>query len=196
MQKWTSWSDINERIRDTQFRVIFWMSHNCLTPFHSVSFLQLAKRSLNLKHVSILSQMTKTVCAIQNIEHTSGYISGEVNLAIAIRLFASGDAYDLAVIFDVHFDHNIRIWHKLLLVWIIATESGDLDTMKYLGYKDAMIKVSADFSKQSNGVPKGAIAELGDWRVCGVRHNWFHGAINNKQLYSLRNDSLLSICNV
>ena len=50
-----------------------------------------------------------------NVETTGGFISGKVKLAIAIRLLASGDAYDLAVIFYVHFNHCKIILHEFLL---------------------------------------------------------------------------------
>ena len=33
-----------------------------------------------------------------NVKATGGYISGEVKLAIALRMLAGGDSYDLAVI--------------------------------------------------------------------------------------------------
>ena len=36
---------------------------------------------------------------------SGGYISGEVKLAITIRLLAGGDALDLALIFDVYPSH-------------------------------------------------------------------------------------------
>ena len=50
-----------------------------------------------------------------NVETTSGYISGEIKSAIAIRLLADRDAYDLDFIVDVHFDHCKRILHEVLL---------------------------------------------------------------------------------
>ena len=48
-----------------------------------------------------------------NVATTSGFISGEVKLGITIRLIAGVDAYDLYVIFYVHFDYYKRILYEV-----------------------------------------------------------------------------------
>ena len=49
-----------------------------------------------------------------NEKATGGYISVEIKLTITIRLLAGGDAYDLAVIFDVYPLHLSAILHEVL----------------------------------------------------------------------------------
>ena len=58
------------------------------------------------------------------------FISGEVKLAIVIRLLAGGDYLDLAVIFDAHSDHFTRVLYDVLLNWVILTGIGDLHMKK------------------------------------------------------------------
>ena len=53
-------------------------------------------------------------------EKTSGgFVSGEVKLAITIRMLAGGSALDLAVLFDVSEAHCKRLFIDVLKNWII-----------------------------------------------------------------------------
>ena len=54
-----------------------------------------------------------------NTQTTGGYISGEVKLAITLRLLAGGDALDLGVMFDVQTYHCNKIMYDVLKFWII-----------------------------------------------------------------------------
>ena len=180
------WSSVNERISDIQFRRMFRMSHDC--------FDSLCQRIISVvgedkfKSEAYIDAFLKDKDQMYDahVETTGGYISGEVKLAIAIRLLAGGDAYDLAVIFDVHFDHCKRILHEVLVHWVIATGIGDLNMVKYLGDKEAMARVSAGFSLRSNGVLKGAIGALDGWLVRIVRPSWFRHAIKNPTTFFSR----------
>ena len=121
-----------------------------------------------------------------NVATTGGFISGEVKLGIAIRLLAGGDAYDLAVIFDIHFDHCKRILHEVLLKWVIKTGIGDLNMVKYLGDKEAMERVSKGFSIRSGGVLKGAIGAMDGWLVRVVRPSWLIDGVRNPTTFFSR----------
>ena len=89
-----------------------------------------------------------------------GYMSGEVKLAITIRLLAGGDALDLAVIFDIYPSHLQKIMKEVLMYWIIIPNIGKINMMKYLNDIEAMNKVSQGFAKRSNGVLKGCIGAI------------------------------------
>ena len=65
-----------------------------------------------------------------NVKATGGYISGEVKLAIALRLLAGGDSYDLVVIFDILHNRCTRTLYEVLLKWVIETGIGDLNMNK------------------------------------------------------------------
>ena len=71
-----------------------------------------------------------------NVQTTGGYVSGEVKLAITLRLLAGRDALDLAVMFDVHSDHCTKVMYDVLLHWVINIDIGDMNMIRYLGDKE------------------------------------------------------------
>ena len=78
---------------------------------------------------------------------TCGYISGEVKLAVTLRLLAGGDELDLATIFDIYSDYFIKIMYDVLTQWIIPSNVEMINMMKYLGNDMAMEQVSMDFQR-------------------------------------------------
>ena len=123
-----------------------------------------------------------------NVVAVGGYISGEIKLAIAIRILAGGDALDLAVIFDIYPTHISAILNEVLIYWIIKPNIGKINMKKYLGDKEAMNRVSEGFSKRSNGVLKGAIGAIDGWLVKIRRPNYFMDGINNPVPFFSRMD--------
>ena len=89
----------------------------------------------------------------KNVETTGGYIAGEVNIAIILRLLAGGDAFDLAVLFDIPPCYCGVIVYDILQ-WIINTNIGDINMISYLNDDDAMRNTSKDFSCRSDGILK------------------------------------------
>ena len=180
------WTSVNERISDVQFRRMFRMNRDCFNTLcqHIISKVGERKFKSELYIDAFLKGKDHMYDA--HVKTTGGYISGEVKLAIELRMLADGDSYDLAVIFDVHFDHCNRILREVLLNWIIHTDIGDLNMVKYLGDEEAMAKVSAGFSKRSNGVLQGAIGAIDGWLVRIVRPNWFVDGIKNPSTFFSR----------
>ena len=119
-----------------------------------------------------------------NVYITGGYLSGEVNLGIILRLLSGGDALDLAVMFDIRSDHCTKIMYDVLLKWIIHTDIRDLNMIRYLSDKSAMSKVSKGFSKRSNGVLIGAIGAIDGWLVRIVRPDWRDLILNPVSFFS------------
>ena len=95
-----------------------------------------------------------------HLEITRCYAVGEVKSAIAIRLLAGGDGYDLSIIFYVHFDYVKIIFYHVFLEWIIKSGIVDLNMETYIGDKDAMACVSEGFSKRSYYILNGVISAL------------------------------------
>ena len=173
------WSAVNERISDVQFRRMFRMSRDCFDTLCQHIISKIGEKNFKSELYIDAFLKGKDQMYEAHVKTAGGYISGEVKLAIALRMLAGGDSYDLPVIFDVHFDHCTRILHEVLLNWIIKTGIGDLNMVKYLRHKEAMAKVSAGFSKRSNGVLQGAIGAIDGWLVRIVRPNWFRDGIKN-----------------
>ena len=99
------------------------------------------------------------------MQTSGGYISGEIKLAIALRMLAGGTSLDLSVIFDVHERHCRTIFNDVLHNWIVKLNIGSIDIASYLNNEDKMKSVSNGFSQRSNGVLKGAIGAIDGWLV-------------------------------
>ena len=180
------WSTVNERISDIQFRRMFRMNRSCFDSLCQCIISKIGESKFKSESYIDALKKNKDQMYDANVKATGGYISGEVKLAIALRMLAGGDSYDLAVIFDVHFDHCSRILQEVLLNWVIKTGIGDLNMVKYLGDKEAMARVSAGFSKRSNGVLIGAIGAIDGWLVRIVRPSWFRDRIKNPTTFFSR----------
>ena len=109
VRKREEWSSLITRISDIQFRRMFRMSKQCFvalcdtiiswvgeSKFKSESYINAYLRGKN--QMFMANQLT-----------SGGYISGEIKLAITLRLLAGGSCYDLAVIFDITYDYCNKI---------------------------------------------------------------------------------------
>lgn len=110
---------------------------------------------------------------------SSGFISGEVKLAITLRLMAGGSCFDLGVIFYISSDECNKIMYFVLKNWIIKNNVGRMNIEEYLNDIDAMSRVSVGFSQRFNGILKGAIGAIDGWLVCIVRPSFWRDGIKN-----------------
>ena len=94
-----------------------------------------------------------------NVHTTCVYIAGEVKVAVTLRLLSSGNALDLGVIFDISSGTTSTLT-DVLFNWIIKAGIGEINMTKFLSDPDAMVNVSAGFSKRYDGVLKGAIGAI------------------------------------
>ena len=108
-KKRVTWSQVRERISDRHFRRMFRMSHHCFQLLCQKIIAHVGESNFKSEeyidaflHNPYNPSFTRQTCIHYAHCHTTGgYISGEVKLAITLRLLAGGDALDLAVIFDV-----------------------------------------------------------------------------------------------
>ena len=159
------WSDVNKRIGDFQFRIMFRMTRPCFNRLCQHIIAYTGEKAF--KSEAYINAFLKDKCPkYEGLSKTNGgYISGEVKLAVTLRFLAGGDALDLGVIFDIYPDNCNKIMYDVLLKWIIPSDIGMMNMIKYVGDDEAMDKVSNGFSKRSNGVLKGAIGALDCWLV-------------------------------
>lgn len=80
---------------------------------------------------------------------TSGYISGEVKLALTLSLLAGGGIMDLGIIFELGSYHYRKLMYDVLLEWIIKSDIGGINMVHDLGDNEVMARVSAGFQKDS-----------------------------------------------
>ena len=174
------WSHINLRISDNHFRRMFRMTRKCFELLSQTIIDNIGEN--NFKSEEYISTfIDNEFCPLGNRSysmycahcHTSGgYISGEIKLAVAIRLLAGGDALDLCVLFDIGHRWCKQILYDVLENWIVAPNLGGMDIEKYLSNDDELERVSTGFSKRSNGLLTGAIGAIDGWLVKIQRPNF------------------------
>ena len=162
------WDDISQRMGDYQFRQMFRMTRECFSLLCSSIIGAIGEIKFKSQQY-IDAFLCGTSVYDANVLATGGYISGEVKLAITIRLLAGGDALDLAIIFDICPSYLQIIMKDVLANWIIKPNIGKINMLKYLNNFEAMSKVSKGFAVRSNGVLKGCIGAIDGWRVKIIR---------------------------
>ena len=180
------WDDVSSRMSKYQFRRMFRMSINCFEELCQTIICAIGEKKFKSQHYIDAFLVDKSSIYEANRLATGGYVSGEIKLAVTIRLLAGGDALDLAVIFDIYPTHILKIFEEVLSEWIIDPNLGQMDILKYLCDKDAMARVSHGFSKRSNGVLKGVIGAIDGWLVKIRRPNHHCDDITNAVPYFSR----------
>lgn len=95
----------------------------------------------------------------------NGFLSGEIKLAIALRMLAGGSYLDLALIFDIATTSPYEIFHDVLENWICKDYITDFSARTYLSDVHRMRAVSARFAEQSRDIFTGCIGALDGWLV-------------------------------
>ena len=114
-----------------------------------------------------------------HVSTSGGYISGEVKLAITLRMMAGGDALDLGALFDISSSYCRDIFNYVLEYWIVKPNLGGMDIKAYLSNHNEMKRVSNGFARRSNGVLTGAIGAIDGWLVKIVRPSYRVDKIKN-----------------
>ena len=177
-------ANVDTMLNDRQFRRMFRMDRDC---FHLLcDKIKIAVGEESFKSDAYIGAFMSYPGHMQyaNIATTGGYISGEVKVAITLRLLAGGDALDLGVIFDVSSSWCNIIMYEVIQEWIIPAKLGGIDIASYLEDEAAMLKVSTGFSKRSNGVLCGAIEAIDGWLVRIQRPSYWFDGIKNPVTFS------------
>ena len=99
------WSDVNQRISDIQFRRMFRMNRQCFALLCQLIIRNVGEKQFKSEAYIDAFLKGKDSMYDANCKTTGGYISGEVKLAVTLRLLAGGDALDLGLIFDIGSNH-------------------------------------------------------------------------------------------
>ena len=159
------WSEVSRRISDIQFRRMFRMPRDCFDNLCQAIIAAVGEREFCSELYINAFLREKDNMYIAHEKTSGGYISGEIKLAITLRLLAGGDSYDLGVIFDISSRTCERILYEVLENWIINTKIGEINIEDYLNDVSEMEKVSQGFSTRSNGILIGAIGAIDGWLV-------------------------------
>ena len=163
------WSEVNKRISDKQFRKMFRMTRDCFDKLCERIISKVGQPKFK-SQTYIDNVLDVPIASSTNYKQTSIYnahsnISGEIKLAITIRMLAGGDPYDLGVLFDISDKWCRHIFIHVLKEWIIDINLGEMDITSYLTDEKELNRVSVGFSKRSNGVLIGAIGAIDGWFV-------------------------------
>ena len=135
-----TWDEVNKCISNSHFRKMFCMSRHCFqilcnkicASIGEPSFKSEAFISSFLDKPNRISYDKSCLMYYAHLVTSGGYISGEVKVAITLRLLAGGDALDLAVIFDISPKRCQSIMKDVLENWIINTNIGKIDIVACL----------------------------------------------------------------
>ena len=117
---------------------------------------------------------------------TGGFISGEIKLALTLRLLAGGSHLDLALLFECGFSTAYQIFHAVVRKWICDK---DCPLVKISG-KDLinddarMAAVALDFGRASSGLFSGCIGAIDGWVVKIRKPSKSDGVANPASFYS------------
>ena len=167
-----SWSRFQYNMTDRQFRRYFRMSRECFhylcekikenvgeSEFKSESYLQ-----------KLGSGVEKSSPQYQNFmkgheDSTGGFISGEIKLALTLRLLAGGSYLDLSLLFEMGQTYSFNIFHDVIKNWILDERLVKIDGIDYVSDEQMLSKVALHFAQQSNGVLNGCIGAIDGWIV-------------------------------
>lgn len=170
-----SWQNFQSLLTNRQFRRYFRMSRECFAllankieqnvgaeVFKSEEYLTRLKSDPNFSYALFNKQ--KNLLAAH--EHTTGgFISGEVKLAITLRMLAGGSYLDLALLYEMGQSTAHVIFHQVVDEWINDKRLVDINGMKYISDEGRMTKVALGFAQITNGALCGCIGALDGWIV-------------------------------
>ncbi len=165
------WMIFGKKLNDNQFLRYFRMPRDCFDQlcqrieanvgslvFKSEQFLQ------DLNDDKTRHKTTKQMNTA-HLQSTGGFISGEIKVAITLRLLAGGTYMDLALLYEVSFSYSYSIFHYVINNWINDEKFVSINGDQYLKDDALMSKVANDFAIGSNGLIKGAIGAIDGWLV-------------------------------
>ena len=91
---------------------------------------------------------------------TGGFISGEIKVALTLRLMAGGSYLDLALLFDTGFTYAYKIFHDVIENWILDDRLVKISGIDYCSDERQMQEVALGFSRGSNCVLNGCIGAI------------------------------------
>ena len=199
-----SWEEFSASLTERQFRRYFRMSRECFDllctkiesnvgegVFKSERYL----RELEDTHAPPNSKadMRMRNLVRGHMVTTGGIISGEVRLAITLRMLAGGSYLDLGIIFGTGSTHPYAIFRQVVMNWICDDRLVDISGVEYCKDKDRMNAVAMDFADGSNHLFSGCIGAVDGWIVKIQKPRKKDGVLNPKSFYSRKGFYGLSV---
>ena len=98
-------------------------------------------------------------------DSTGGFISGEIKLALTLRMLAGGTYLDLSLLLEVGFSYSYAIFHHVVSHWINDNKLINISGEDYLKDDEQMAAVATEFYRKSNELIFGSIGAVDGWLV-------------------------------
>jgi hypothetical protein len=112
------------------------------------------------------------------------FISGEVKLALTLRILSGGTYMDVAFIFNISETYVYQIFFDVIVNWIQDDRLVKINGVEYCKDEERMKEVALDFARASGGVMNGCIGALDGWIVKINKPTKKDGVANPKLFYS------------
>ena len=96
---------------------------------------------------------------------TGGLISGEIKMALTLRILAGGSYLDLSLLFEIGSSYAYQILHEVVKNWILDDRLVKINGLDYVSDETMMEAVALQFAQRSSGVINGCIGALDGWIV-------------------------------
>lgn len=136
------WEDFSTSLTDRQFRRYFRMPRECFDllckkiranvgedKFKSEEYLEDLTNSLAPPDSIATCRLRRLAKA--NLNDTGGWISGEVKLAITLRMLAGGSYLDLGLIFGTGSTYPYTIFNNVITRWICKDDLVKISGLEY-----------------------------------------------------------------
>ena len=173
------WSDFNKRISDRQFRRLFRMNRDCFYRLCSRIIAAIGEKAFKSEeYIHAFLENKSSIYEAHKLT-SGGFISGEVKVAVMLRVLSGGDVLDISLIFDIESSKCTKIFQDVLKSWIIDTGIGGFDLNSYFFNDDLMKIIAQGFSVRSSGIVYGAIGALDGWIVQITKPSWRYDFLQN-----------------
>ena len=119
-------------------------------------------------------------------QSTGGFVSGDIKVALTLRLLDGGTSMDLDLIFEVFDGHARKIFMDVLDNWFLDDILVKINGSEYLDDEESMMDVARDFSIGSNGILSGCIGAVDGWVVKIIKPQKKRDMVSNAGSYYSR----------
>ena len=188
-----SWAAFSDWLTDRQFRRYFRMSkvlfHQLVDDICAAVGTNVFKSEQYIQQQIddnlLFPDQSKNIFKAHH-DSTGGFVSGEIKLAITLRILGGATYLDCSLFFEVSFNHAHKIFKEVIDNWIRHPSVGSINGIKYCCNDAAMSAVALQFAQSSRGIICGCIGALDGWLVKIKKPGRRDGVENPQSFYSCK----------
>ena len=166
----SKWSVVQSELTDRQFRRYFRMNPELFDELCSVIKDLVGEEEFKSEEYLSFCLDDDDPNQSNNIakahaKSTGGFISGEVKLAMTLRILGGGSFMDIAMLFGNSFNHAHKIVGSVVENWLLHPQFYPIDGTAYCRDQDRMRNVARQFHVASQGIMTGCIGAIDGWVV-------------------------------